>query len=212
MKQKTTQTHSSRATRGLIPLLFITFAVSTAQAQNTATTDQGVVINGITWATRNVDAPGTFAKTPESAGMFYQWNRKIGWNVTDKKVSGWDKSIPQGVEWEKVNDPCPWGWRVPTLFEINSLVEISGDIGLIITNDITVVEFTDTPTGNVLYLPIAGFRYRSDGGLLLGGTGYYWSSSQYDSKFAYCLFFGKRRSVIFHQSRAEGQLVRCVKE
>jgi len=32
--------------------------------------DEGVVINGIRWATRNVDAPGTFVDNPEDAGMF----------------------------------------------------------------------------------------------------------------------------------------------
>jgi len=43
--------------------------------------DEGVVINGVKWATRNVDRPNTFAETPESAGMFYQWNDKIGWSL-----------------------------------------------------------------------------------------------------------------------------------
>ena len=38
------------------------------------TTDLGVVINGVKWATRNVAAPGKFATSPEDAGMFYQWN------------------------------------------------------------------------------------------------------------------------------------------
>jgi len=37
-------------------------------------TDAGVIINGIKWATRNVDMPGTFAANPEDAGMFYQWD------------------------------------------------------------------------------------------------------------------------------------------
>ena len=41
-------------------------------------TDVGVSIIGVTWATRNVDAPGKFAATPEDPGMFYQWNRKVG--------------------------------------------------------------------------------------------------------------------------------------
>jgi len=40
------------------------------------TYDEGVVINGVKWATRNVAAPGTFAANPQDAGMFYQWNRK----------------------------------------------------------------------------------------------------------------------------------------
>ena len=52
----------------------------------TPTTDPGVHINGVVWATRNVDTPGTFATRPESAGMLYRWNRRIGWSATDPIV------------------------------------------------------------------------------------------------------------------------------
>ena len=38
---------------------------------------EGVVIDGIRWATRNVDTPGTFANAPSEAGMFYQFNGAI---------------------------------------------------------------------------------------------------------------------------------------
>jgi len=88
--------------------------------------DKGVLINGVKWATRNVDAPGKFAANPEDAGMFYQWNRKTGWSTTDPLVNHeggttWDSSIPEGGSWEKANDPCPTGWRIPTLEEQQSL-------------------------------------------------------------------------------------------
>ena len=43
--------------------------------------ETGVEINGVTWATRNVDAPGTFAAKPEDMGMFYQWNSKVSWTT-----------------------------------------------------------------------------------------------------------------------------------
>ena len=45
------------------------------------TLNKRVVINGVRWATCNVDAPGNFAANPEDAGMFYQWNRKVGWSA-----------------------------------------------------------------------------------------------------------------------------------
>ncbi|MDR1698223.1 MAG: hypothetical protein LBR75_00145, partial [Prevotellaceae bacterium] len=65
-------------------ILFLTFilSVSTAFAQSN-TEDKGAIINGVKWATRNVDMPGTFAETPESAGKLYQWNRNVAWNTTD---------------------------------------------------------------------------------------------------------------------------------
>ena len=60
---------------------------NTNDSRNSSTSDRGVVINGVKWATRNLDQPGTFAAKPEDSGMFYQWNRKKAWTVTGD-VSG----------------------------------------------------------------------------------------------------------------------------
>ena len=49
--------------------------------------DPGVLINGVRWATRNVDAPGTFTTAPENAGMLYQWNRRVGWSNSEPMVN-----------------------------------------------------------------------------------------------------------------------------
>jgi hypothetical protein len=58
------------------PFIFAVACMFTAATfAQSANTDLGVVINGVKWATRNVDAPGTFAESPQAAGMFYQWNR-----------------------------------------------------------------------------------------------------------------------------------------
>ncbi len=39
------------------------------------TTDQGVVINGVKWATRNLDAGGKFVENQEDYGAYFQWGR-----------------------------------------------------------------------------------------------------------------------------------------
>ena len=77
-----------------------------------STYDPGVFINGVRWATRNVDRPGMFAPTPESLGSFFQWNS----GITEQ---GWS------WEWERENDPCPQGWRIPTRTELHSLSNAS---------------------------------------------------------------------------------------
>lgn len=122
---------------------------------DSSTTDPGVVINGVTWATRNVDAPGTFAETPESVGMFYQWNRRKSWPSTGA-ISGWDASTPSGTEWESVNDPCPEGWRVPTRSEMENL-EYSVSVG---ANTCTIVDGITVLTlisgANTITLPAPG--------------------------------------------------------
>ena len=154
----------------------------------TSTTDPGVVINGVKWASRNVDAPGTFAATPESAGMFYQWNRKTGWSMTDPLVNSdggtvWDRTMPEGTAWEATNDPSPPGWRVPGLEEFKALldtVKVYSEEAIL--NGVNGIRFTDKNNGNSIFLPKAGYRsQRVTGNTILlsaGNYGHYWSSSQ----------------------------------
>ncbi|MDR1808976.1 MAG: hypothetical protein LBR34_01040, partial [Prevotella sp.] len=86
---------------GILPEITATPQLSFRLQEDEPNTD-GVVINGVCWATRNVDAPGTFAETPESAGMFYQWNRSLGWSSSNPLVNSnggttWDNSAPSGT-------------------------------------------------------------------------------------------------------------------
>ena len=144
-----------------------------------AASEKGMVINGITWATRNVDTSGTFAAKPESAGKFYQWNRNKAWDATEETVSGWDGSEVLGDIWERSNDPSPVGWHIPTLNEIGKLLDtekVSNEWTSI--NGINGRKFTDKATGNSIFLPAAGYRDFMDG--TLAGTGYYggyWNST-----------------------------------
>jgi uncharacterized protein (TIGR02145 family) len=184
--------------------------------------DGWVLINGVKWATCNVDAPGTFAAAPESAGMFYQWNRKIAWSATDPMVNSnggttWDSSVPEGTEWTKANDPSPAGYRVPTSGEIQSLLDEDK-----VTNEwtdnyngtgVSGRIFTDKNNGNSIFLPAVGYRISSDGTLYLAGSyGYYWSSTQLDSGNAYTLYFLSSIAVWGSCYREFGQSVRPVAE
>ena len=174
------------------------------------TIDQGVVINGVRWATRNVDAPGTFAYHPENPGMFYQWNRKIGWRAT-RNVRGWDSSMPTGDTWTRANDPCPAGWRVPTQAEIQSLDNTYFQWTNV--NDISGGWFTDKNSGNNIFLPAAGWRNRS-GTLGNAGTlGYYWSNTSVDGGTrARTLNFGSTVVGVVGTNRVLGFSVRCVSD
>ncbi len=77
------------------------------------------LIHGVCWAKRNVDKPGTFVATREEYGMLYQWEASRGWIATNF-VTGGDTII-------SAKDPCPAGWRMPTVEETKSLRV--GDIG-----------------------------------------------------------------------------------
>jgi len=188
----------------------MTSMTSCGQSKNSLTCDDGVVINGVKWATRNVDEFGTFAKNPENAGKFYQWNRKKAWNATDTLVVDWDSSALVGDTWEKENDPCPKGWRVPTRTELQKLVA-TGSV-LANMNGVEGRLFGTVP--NQIFLPIVGWRSASDGKFNNIGTwAYYWSSTQVDTELAWLLsFVNFGNSNVFHGNRMWGVCLRCVSE
>ena len=108
--------------------LYTATCVVTVFATPPPTTDEGVVVNGIRWATRNVNAPGTFTRNPEDAGMFFQWGRNVGWSSTDPMFNsqGGTTWSTQGFFhsfWSSHIDPCPIGWRIPNTAELMALGE-----------------------------------------------------------------------------------------
>jgi len=203
-----------------VAILLIIVAISCKK--ETEEIEKGVVIDGVRWATRNVDKPGTFAKNPEDPGMFYQWNSKIGWSATDPMINSdgdttWNNPTPAGDTWEKVNDPCPTGWRVPTHGELESLVTAgshwttkNGVNGRVFGGD-----------GYTVFLPAAGTRSINENidiignGCLwnVGNYGSYWSctpDSDYSARF---MFFGGEGVYTANSLyRNAGFSVRCVAE
>jgi len=178
-------------------------------------TDAGVTINGVKWATRNVAAPGTFAASQTDAGMFYQWNSKIGWSATDPLTStngsAWNNAWNGNgaTTWEAANNPCPQGWRVPTQAELNTLVSLSTKTW----TTIPAPGYIFTSGGNSLFLPAAGDRGSNVGTLGNVGTiGYYWSSTEESSNYAYYLYLGSGNAGLVKLNKSYGQSVRCVAE
>jgi len=179
----------------------------------------GVLINGVVWATCNVDAPGVFASKPSDPGMFYQWNRNMGWSVTDPVTNSdgatiWDDSDPVGDNWEAANNPCPSGWRVPTPDEQQSLLDAGG-----FWNELNGVPGYFFGNGKEkVFFPAAGYRY-CDGVLYPQTTysfSYYWSdTSTYGSYYeqASAILFNSTTLRIVNSSYyCAGYSVRCVAE
>ena len=173
---------------------------------------ESVVINGVKWAIRNVGAFGKFVANPEDVGMLYQWNRTTAYdNITEGAVTGWDDTYPTGTTWETTNDPCPDGWRIPTRSELNGLV---GAATRTWTTQNGMNGMLFGHGSNTIFLPAAGYRNGNDGTLgNVGTNGYYWSSTEDSSNYAYNLGFSSGNAPeVSRYNKRFGYSVRCVAE
>ena len=120
---------------------------------------EGVVINGIRWATCNVGSSGAFVSSPEIYGELYTWGDAPG--------------------------ACPAGWRLPTYAELVSLagapnewVSVNGIKGRVFGSD-----------ADIIFLPAAGYNSYGGTKGGVGSFGYYWSCTAADEPLACCLDF-----------------------
>ncbi len=179
--------------------------------------DKGIKINGVRWATRNVDKPGAFANKPEDSGMFYQWNSKTHWPASGGKTY-WPSAISQNEIWAKANDPSPVGWRIPSFEEIIKLADTSKvNHEWISQNNIIGLKCTDKRTGKSIFLPYSGYRDSKNDGSR-GSEGRYWSSQKYESSdtdvvtYAYYMYIFAKDIWPSHQATRLGFTVRCVSQ
>ncbi|MDR3236262.1 MAG: hypothetical protein LBT48_05980 [Prevotellaceae bacterium] len=134
------------------------------------TTDPGIVIGGIIWATRNLGEPGKFVASPFDPGYIYQWNRNVPWTI-DKPCdfnytrqnypypnnvfhaidgSTWDETwIGGGAStWQDADALCPSGWRLPTYAEFEILYN-RHPIGTNGKKAATCISYKDVTVNNV---------------------------------------------------------------
>ena len=192
----------------------------------TPTINTGVLINGIRWADSNVDNFGTFAATPESYGMFYQFNRKVAWlsegssPVSSPAGEPWRSDNTGSVNdvWEADNDPCPEGWRVPIYSEYATLLDTTKvDSEKITVAGIVGYKFTDKVSGISVFLPSAGYRHPSDGVLRSpGGIGLYGIGTTRPeltyNNGSWFMVFQSADPYFYFNDRANGVSIRCVCE
>ena len=132
-----------------------------------AMTDEGVVINGVRWATRNADGYRTFVSSPEVLGGFYAWNRN---RARDRYTLG-RSMLQRGSSQGNSFEPCPPGWRLPTVEEFESLIA-AGSVW-VEKNGVNGRLFGTAP--NQLFLPAAGRFLRSPDELRnVNMRGFYW--------------------------------------
>ena len=166
-----------------ILFLFAVFIFGLVSCNN-ATSDRGVVINRVRWATSNVETSGTFARSPESAGGFFTF--------------------------EEAQNACPRGWRLPTYEELHRLVNAGGEWTAV--NGVNGRTFGSKR--NQIFLPAAGHSGLLSGMLYdVDRWGLYWSSTQGTSTYtAWSLFISSDYALVDYGSRRNILSVRCVVE
>jgi uncharacterized protein (TIGR02145 family) len=199
-----------------------TITVTTDDGAKTATctvTIQGVLINGVHWATTNVAAPGTFTANPWDFGMYYQWGTNVGWSATDPLTSSngdtmWVDYTSTDEVWTSANDPCPDGWRVPSKEDFEALADKSR-VSHKWTRQSSCdgVLFVDVATEKSIFLPASGRRRNSYGAIRdVGSFGFYWSDTPSSATQGYGLyFFDGRVNPGPYYTRGFGYAVRCVR-
>ena len=153
--------------------------------------------------------------------MFFQWNSKVGWRyrynnplIPSDGTSIWNSSWNGNgaTIWEKANDPCPSGWRMPSQSELNALMS-SGSVWTT-ENGMNGRRFGSG--SNTLFLPAVGTLNYYDGTQCLQNSwGGYWSSTQDINSNAHVLSFNS--DSVYLDSRwvmanANGFSCHCVAE
>lgn len=184
-------------------LLFTPFSLSS----NTAT-EEGVMINGVRWATRNVDAPRTFTTNPEDTGQFYRWGERRGWTPASAS-SNWNYSLPTATTWTRANDPCPQGWRIPNEDEMRVLREAPYE--RVSRNGVSGILVGTAP--HQIFMPATGWLLEYDGRHVgFGANGYYWSDLRTGTGFARYFGFNRNSLSLSRTNRGYGFTIRCVRD
>jgi hypothetical protein len=142
--------------------------------------------------------------------MFFQWNRRQGWAATGN-ITGWNSKPAAGDTWERANDPCPEGWRVPTRAEFLSLLEVANSVWAV-RNGINGRLFGTYP--DQIFLPAAGLRFTNGALYDTGIWGAYWSSTASPSSLVWILHIhiGSGSDHLTWVNHYYGFSVRCVTE
>ena len=111
-------------------------------------------------------------------------------------------------------DPCPAGWRLPTLSEWKTIGVGNPSVAKEWDSTKKLLSIPGADSDEKLVLPATGHRIGSSGASShQGNYGYYWSSSiPSKNADAYCVLFNSATLDMNAYHRASGNSVRCIQE
>lgn len=203
------------------------------------TNTSAVKIGSVWWAPVNAG----YLKETRPYGLLFQWGRKYGQDyvmtnsvmgpVSNEEANLFSNSekfyvstspadwcYPSLTLWDmSLYNPCPEGWRVPTIVEITELNK-SGKTWVYSNpnnpDGLQGMWFGGNHNGDKrgsIFLPPSGFRrYESGAPAERGGYTRYWSLEPSETSAAYCLFMTNSGTDIRASERGSSFPVRCVKE
>jgi uncharacterized protein (TIGR02145 family) len=134
-------------------------------------------------------------------------------------ITGWNTTVAPDGAWtdgsKTADDPCPAGFRVPTLTQLTALTDntLNPRTSVGTWTGSTVDYGSGLRFGQSLFLPAAGYRNYINGTLVdRGNNGYYWSSTEFASSDAWYLYFFSGFASTRNYLRTTGFLVRCIAE
>jgi uncharacterized protein (TIGR02145 family) len=141
--------------------------------------------------------------------------------ISDWANKGGTPPSGSGVVWDMTDaNPCPDGWRLPTIGEWESVINENNNTRNKVGDKWDNLETnydTGYKLGDALFLPAAGRRHSgtstgSTPGILedRGAGGYYWASTADGSASGRCLSFLSSDLYTYSGVRAAGYSVRCV--
>ncbi len=121
-----------------------------------------------------------------SGTLWKDKNEDGGFYTYDQAMAKFGKSLPNKEQLEELKRSCRWTWR-------GNGYDVEG------------------PNGNKVFFPAAG--YRNCGGAVsnVGSYGHYWSSTPYDSFYAWYLDFFSSKVGVGYYDRCCGRSVRLVR-
>lgn len=199
----------------------------------TAVVDVTNPVTGKTWMDRNLGASQLASSSTDVAayGDLYQWGRRSDGhqcrnspstsvlNNSDVPPNGFFISVssepkdwrsPQNPSlWQDlngVNNPCPSGYRLPTLTEFEAEVQTW----------LSNVPANERPMQSILKLPNSGFRKVDNSGIIPDVARYYTSSSVSAGGIStsYCFYISGSSVITFfasHLRNGDAMSVRCIK-